>query len=336
MYICEACTYVTSRIDHYEKHLGCKKHLIKTKVIDSKFKCPTCGTLVSNKYNLNRHVSSGRCKIVTGNMENALASSLPNAQASQSAEPVMGQMLEIIKKQSEIIKDLQVGVTNSNNSLNSDTNSNNNTNQTQNNNCQVFNITYLNKYFDNIPGLASFIDSLQDTYKINNDEANMLFDCYHKNGVIQYGNYLTKLLKDKYYLQLLEKEIDIIPNTRPFPIALSDGNLRSHNEKMNHQWERIFSNESLLKMINVINGQIYRQIGKAIYLNCKEMTRICAMIKKANGMDSFSGRDCSELEQITNVPLTEEIIETWPEEQRLQGLATLRFLNQRSLEPTPN
>ena len=50
------------------------------------------------------------------------------------------------------------------------------------------------------------------------------------------------------------------------PVVCSDGNCRSHKEKVNKFWETVYANNHFDKMLNIIDKRLYEVLQKKIYL----------------------------------------------------------------------
>lgn len=242
-------------------------------------------------------------------------------------ENKIGELEKIVNRYKSVVnQDLSTHHSNSHNN-----NHSNNTNNIQNNSykeCQFININYLNQNFGQIPGLNSFLGELQGNSKITLSEANTLLISHQRSGITSYGNYLAGLLKDKYLATLERDQIEYLPNTKPFPVALTDSNLRSHIQKIKEVWEKSISDSDLHSMINIVNDQVFVLTGQAVYLTDKHRKRVCTIIKKANDNNNFISDNQLDHEELNNnkIALTEEQIASWqiPNDEKDYIIHTLK------------
>jgi hypothetical protein len=321
-FYCKSCDYITNRNDNYERHLKSKKHLLirnttknseKTVGIireefgrnsgkgdlekvdafeNEKIKCIECNLSFSNKYNLKRH----------------------NLKVHSMEEPKDNKTYTIDEIRN-IIELFNVNKGNGNNSNNTYCNNGNNNNSNYNNINQTIqnnvNIQYLNTNFGNIPSIQSFQKGLKEEFKLTHQEANIIYECFMTNGINVYGKHIANLLRDKYQQQIEANEIDVIPDTYPFPLYSNDSNNRHHHEKFEHSWEKSMSDDNIIKIIKEINAQVYQSRGFIIPLTENGIKKVVKIIKTINGtrMAFISGgllKDISKKQAIT-----EELIMTW-------------------------
>jgi len=317
-FYCKSCDYLTNRNDNYERHLKSKKHLfirnspknfeknekknweeigrnsenqglINSSAFENeKIKCFECDLNFSNKYNLKRH----------------------NLKVHSKEEPKDNKTYTIDEIRNIIelfnIKNNQ-GMSNSNNMYCNNGNYNHIHQTIQNN----VNIQYLNTNFGKIPSIQSFQKGLREDFKLTIQEANIIYECFMTSGINVYGKHIANLLRDKYQQQIEANEIDIIPDTFPFPLYSNDSNNRHHHEKFEHSWEKSMSDDNIIKIIKEINAQVFESRGFMIPLTENGIKKVVKIIKTINGtrMAFISGgllKDYSKKDTIS-----EELIMTW-------------------------
>ena len=66
------------------------------------------------------------------------------------------------------------------------------------------------------------------------------------------------------------------------PVVCSDGNCRSHKEKVNKFWETVYGDKHFDQMLNVIDKRLYEVLKKKIYLEEHGKKRLFKKIKRKN------------------------------------------------------
>ena len=64
------------------------------------------------------------------------------------------------------------------------------------------------------------------------------------------------------------------------PVVCSDGNCRSHKEKVNQFWETVYGDKHFDKMLNIIDKRLYEVLKKKIYLEEYGKRKLFRKIKR--------------------------------------------------------
>ena len=67
-----------------------------------------------------------------------------------------------------------------------------------------------------------------------------------------------------------------------FPVVCSDGNCRSHKEKVNEFWETVYGDRHFDKMLNIIDKRLYEVLQKKIYLEDYGKKKLFKKMKRKN------------------------------------------------------
>jgi hypothetical protein len=74
-----------------------------------------------------------------------------------------------------------------------------------------------------------------------------------------------------------EDGLELIP---VLPVVCSDGNCRSHKEKVKKFWETVYANNDFVKMLNIIDKRLYEVLQKKIYLEENSKKKLFNKIKR--------------------------------------------------------
>ena len=66
------------------------------------------------------------------------------------------------------------------------------------------------------------------------------------------------------------------------PVVCSDGNCRSHKEKVNQFWETVYGDKHFDQMLNIIDKRLYEVLQKKIYLEDYGKRKLFKKIKRKN------------------------------------------------------
>lgn len=221
-------------------------------------------------------------------------------------------LLDIIQDLQEDIKTVSQNIANNsyntaNHSHNTNTNSHNVDNshyKTINNvnvagdynqNNMKINITYLNQNFSQMIPIQTFIDGIQDKYRLTLDDANRLLKS-RDAGVRFFKKEFSKLIKEKCKDQIRDLGIDL--PSEMFPIITTDTNLRTHNEKTNNGWQRTGKTDKLEKIYNIYNDQIFQLTNQYIFLDDKSLIELYNFIRRDNFMFSDNANGQNQYQQI--------------------------------------
>ena len=84
------------------------------------------------------------------------------------------------------------------------------------------------------------------------------------------------------------------------PVVCSDGNCRSHKEKVNKFWETVYGDKHFDQMLNVIDKRLYEVLQKKIYLEEYGKKKLFKMIKRKHTI-----HDMRKFQEKINGPLDE-------------------------------
>jgi len=148
-----------------------------------------------------------------------------------------------------------------------------------NQNNMKINITYLNQNFSQMIPIQTFIDGIQDKYRLTLDDANRLLKS-RDAGIRFFKKEFSKLIKEKCKDQIRDLGIDLPSDM--FPIITTDTNLRTHNEKTNSGWQRTGKTDRLEKIYHIYNDQIYQLTNRYIFLDDKSLIELYNFIRRDN------------------------------------------------------
>ena len=84
------------------------------------------------------------------------------------------------------------------------------------------------------------------------------------------------------------------------PVVCSDGNCRSHKEKVNQFWETVYGDKHFDQMLNVIDKRLYEVLKKKIYLEEYGKKKLFKKIKRKHTI-----HDMRKFQERINGPLDE-------------------------------
>ena len=84
------------------------------------------------------------------------------------------------------------------------------------------------------------------------------------------------------------------------PVVCSDGNCRSHKEKVNKFWETVYGDKHFDQMLNVLDKRLYEVLQKKIYLEDYGKKKLFKMIKRKHTI-----HDMRKFQEKINGPLDE-------------------------------
>jgi hypothetical protein len=148
-----------------------------------------------------------------------------------------------------------------------------------NQNNMKINITYLNQNFSQMIPIQTFIDGIQDKYRLTLDDANRLLKS-RDAGIRFFKKEFSKLIKEKCKDQIRDLGIDLPSDM--FPIITTDTNLRTHNEKTNSGWQRTGKTDRLEKIYHIYNDQIFQLTNRYIFLDDKSLIELYNFIRRDN------------------------------------------------------
>ena len=171
----------------------------------------------------------------------------------------------------------------------SDTSINNSENHHNHNNGTIFEaknqnnlLNNLNLNYTNVISMEKFLYNMEHVNKIpksdleaiayasENMKEDDLAEALHKT-IIKNCEEQTKGIINE------EDGLELIP---VLPVVCSDGNCRSHKEKVKKLWETVYANNHFDKMLNIIDKRIYEVLKKKIYLEENGKTKLFNKIKR--------------------------------------------------------
>ncbi len=140
-------------------------------------------------------------------------------------------------------------------------------------------INYLNINYGNMIAMEQFLYNLEHSEKLTNKERENLLTSYKENGIDVFARNFSYIMKQNCKRQLEKVGIN---DLKLLPLFCSDGNLRSHKEKGIDGWKTHYDNNSINKMLNISNNQVYETHHEMLPIIGKERTKIFKEIKRDN------------------------------------------------------
>lgn len=289
---CQPCKYVVNNKSNYNKHTKTLRHLSILNNIDfetieinhhgifyqdtSKYfykqkqhkelsnnlnllKCEECGLNFNTSFSYKRHIRTKHS----------------NSEEQKQLLSVINDLRDDIKH----LKEKQANTTSYNNNSNNVTNNLAIAGDFNQNNMKI-NIMYLNENYSQMMPIRTFIENIQDKYKLSLEDAKRLLRS-RKAGIRYFQKEFSKLIKEKCQIQIKDLGIEM---KRPdmFPVVTTDSNLRTHNEKTKLGWQRTSKTDNLEEIYRIYNDQIFQLTNQYIYLDDKAQNALFNHIRKDN------------------------------------------------------
>jgi hypothetical protein len=252
--MCELCRYNTNSKKDYKKHLLTDKHVNKTKILeeeeedeeeeevsnqkDKKYTCNKCNKIYNKKNSLWYH-------------EKKCIESVSIDASSNEYKVMSSLMLEIVKSNNYLQK--QVLELCKNNNSNNNSNNNNNNNNVINSNNKTFNLNFfLNEECKDAMNLSDFINSIQ----LNLSDLENIGKVGYVEGI---SNIIIKELNDTQI------------NKRP--VHCSDAKRETLYVKEENKWEKETEDtKKLVRAVRDVNKKNYQLLAnwKDIHPNCAD------------------------------------------------------------------
>ena len=135
--------------------------------------------------------------------------------------------------------------------------------QTQNNLLNNLNLNY-----NNVISMEKFLYNMEHVNKISKSDLEAIAYASENMKEDDLAETIHKTIMKNCEQQtkgLINEEdgLEMIP---VLPVVCSDGNCRSHKEKVNKFWETVYANNHFDKMLNIIDKRLYEVLQKKIYL----------------------------------------------------------------------
>ena len=279
-YICTNCNYKTNNYQAWYQHTKTKKHLrnidntkIVSNINDDKHMCSYCGKSFTRQYSLKRH-QQNRCqeiknlndsenqeytKIIDNDNSKIMMQKVLDEHSKLKKElkeekeehkKQMDELIELVRINSEqpenIINNYQV--TNQNNLLN-----------------------MLNFNYNNIISMDQFLHNMEYINKIPESDLEAIAYASEHMAEGDLADTIHKTLEKNCREQTIGKKCptdgkELIPI---MPVVCTDGNCRSHKEKVKDFWETVYNDKHFDCMLNIIDKRIFEVLKKKIYIEKK-------------------------------------------------------------------
>lgn len=245
-----------------------------TSIIDD-LKCQFCQNNYSCKSSLNRHLKScfNRLNKMT-KLEQEKNLEIEKLKKIENDKNHQIEKLQLVIEKEHAIneeKDKTIEVAKQSKIINI----NNNNNKT---------INFLNTNFGDMIAMEQFLTNLEQTEKLTLQERENLLSSYQECGIDVFARNFSYVMKQNCKRQL---ENQGIKDMKLLPLFCSDGNLRSHKEKLVGGWKTHYDNHSINRMLNISNDQIHQSYQQIIPVSGRERSKIYNEIKKDNHQNKF-------------------------------------------------
>ena len=331
-YFCDLCKFRgVSRQSLYQhkrtkKHLSSIEHIDNIKVLEintithpkytypkCKPICDYCGLEFTRNSSLIRHYNS--CKVKKDennkyNNEGIISLDIKNNDKMDKIYEIVGELKGELSETKEVNREIK-GVLEFTleeltetkeklaniqgntiiNSINSN-NSNNNITHIENMN----NINNLNMYFSNVIPMETFLYNMEYVNKITKDDAENLLYSYNNMGIDDLANCFEKIISKNCLEQAKKMDSEGIKFLPALPVLCTDGNLRTHKERLIKSWDTIYNDKHFAKMWDIVNDRVYELTNEYIHVPQKHKKKIYSKIKK-----KVCIKDLFEMQNVLNL-----------------------------------
>ena len=331
-YSCNLCNFRGVSRQSLYQHKRTKKHLSSIENIDNiqiteistilhpkctqqKYKpfCDYCGLEFTRKSSLIRHYNSCKVKKDENNQiknDGIISLDIKNNNKMDKIYEIVGELKGELSETKEVNREIkgvleftleELNETKEKlanmqgntiiNSINSN-NSNNNITHIENMN----NINNLNMYFSNVIPMETFLYNMEYVNKITKDDAENLLYSYNNMGIDDLANCFEKIISKNCLEQTKNMDSGGIKFLPALPVLCTDGNLRTHKERLIKSWDTIYNDKHFAKMWDIVNNRVYELTNEYIHVPQKHKKKIYSKIKK-----KVCIKDLFEMQNVLNL-----------------------------------
>ena len=216
------------------------------------------------------------------------------------------------EEQNKLIQNLMNQVNQLNKNPNKETQSNvmdQSHNHTTTNNGTYFEATNqhnllnnLNLHYNNVISMDKFLYNMEHVNKICKSDLEAIAYASENMSEGDLADTIHKTLEKncREQTQGLINPADGMEMIPVLPVVCSDGNCRSHKEKVNKFWETVYGDKHFDQMLNVLDKRLYEVLQKKIYLEDYGKKKLFKMIKRKHTI-----HDMRKFQEKINGPLDE-------------------------------
>ena len=149
--------------------------------------------------------------------------------------------------------------------------------QTQNNLLNTLNLNY-----NNVISMNQFLYNMEHVNKIPRSDLEAIAFAQKNLSEADLAETIHKTIEKNCIEQTkgVINPADGLELLPVMPVVCSDGNCRSHKEKVNEFWETVYGDKHFDKMLNIIDKRIYEVLKKKIYLEAYGKKQLFKKIKR--------------------------------------------------------
>ena len=151
--------------------------------------------------------------------------------------------------------------------------------QTQNNLLNNLNLNY-----NNVISMDQFLYNMEHVNKIPRSDLEAIAYASTNMSEVALAETIHKTIEKNVIEQTkgVINPADGLELLPVMPVVCSDGNCRSHKEKVNEFWETVYGDKHFDQMLNIIDKRLYEVLKKKFYLEDYGKKKLFKKIKKKN------------------------------------------------------
>ena len=160
----------------------------------------------------------------------------------------------------------------------------------------------LNLHYNNIISMDKFLYNMEHVNKICKSDLEAIAYASENMTEGDLADTIHKTLEKNCREQTegLINPADGLEMIPVLPVVCSDGNCRSHKEKVNKFWETVYGDKHFDQMLNVLDKRLYEVLQKKIYLEDYGKKKLFKMIKRKHTI-----HDMRKFQEKINGPIDE-------------------------------
>jgi len=159
-----------------------------------------------------------------------------------------------------------------------------NNNQSTTNNIETVNmnnINNLNMYFGNLIPMETFLYNMEHVNKISMADVENLLYSSKNMGIEDLANCFEKIISKNCIEQTRNMTDNNGTRMLPaLPVLCTDGNMRTHKERLVKSWDTIYNDIHFVKMWDIVNNRVYELTNEYIHVPQKHKKKLYSRIKK--------------------------------------------------------